>query len=364
MSLEQVYQWCERLRDQFPNLGYWQALNLAVYSLGVVLARHSAPSRVAEKCGVVGKPDSVQRRLERFLDNGAVGWGTCCRYWVRWVLSRYGGERVILLVDETKLGQHLSILVVGLAYRRCCIPLAFWCYRPEARPDRVVNVIDELLCWVMESLPDGVIPLVQADREMGTSPDMVRSVCALGWHFLFRVQGQTKIRVNGQERSLRHLVNAPGQHWTATGQVFKKAGWLPATVHVLWAVGYRDPWCLITNSPQTDQGWLYAQRYWQEAGFRDLKSDGWQWHTSRIWSPDHANRLMLVMALATAWTLTLGSFVFDDADLKAYFTKGRQPTYSLFRLGLRFVEALLDHSAPVAWPLQPFVCLADPPPCP
>jgi len=364
MSLEQVYQWGESLREHFPNLGYWQALNLAIYSLGMVLARHSAPSRVAEKCGVLGKADSLQRRLERFLNNGAICWWTCCRHWARWVLQRYSGERLILLVDETKLGQHLNAMVLGLAYRGSCIPLAFWCYRPDAWPDSQVNLIDEVFCWVVESIPEGRIPLVQADRGIGTSPAVVRSVCTLGWQFLFRVQGTTLLRVNGQERSLRHLVNAPGQHWSATGQVFKKGGWLPATVHVIWATGYRDPWCLITNCPDTHQGWLYAQRYWQEASFRDLKSDGWQWHTSRIFSPDHANRLLLVMALATAWTLTLGTFAFDEPDLKGHFTKGHHTTYSLFRLGLRFVEALLDHSAPVDWPLRPFIFLSEPLPFP
>ncbi len=361
MSLEQVYQWSAQIREHLPNLGYWQALNLAIYSLGMVLARQSAPSRVAEKCGVMGKPDSVQRRLERFVDNTGVCWQRCCRYWARWVIQRYSGERLVLLVDETKLGQHLSVMVIGLAYRGSCIPLVFWCYRPDAWPDKQTHLIDELLCWVAESLPDGLIPLVQADRGIGTSPAVIRSVCALGWQFLCRVQAQTKCRVNGQERALRHLVNAPGQTWSASGQVFKKAGWLPATIHVIWAVGYTTPWCLITNCPATRDGWLYAQRYWQEAGFRDLKSDGWQWHTSRIWSPDHANRLLLVMALATAWTLTLGTFAFDEPLLKAHFTKGQSPTYSLFRLGLRLVEALLDRSAPVSWPLQPFIRLSDPP---
>ncbi len=75
MSLEQVYQWCGTIREHFPNLGDWQALNLAVYSLGMVLARHSAPSRVAEKCGVMGNPDSVQRRLERGLVDVLPVWG-------------------------------------------------------------------------------------------------------------------------------------------------------------------------------------------------------------------------------------------------------------------------------------------------
>ncbi len=46
-------------------------------------------------------------------------------------------------------------------------------------------------------------------------------------------------------------------------------------LRVVWVVGYKDFWCLITNDP-TAQADHYAIRYWQEAGFRDLKSDGWQ----------------------------------------------------------------------------------------
>ena len=79
-------------------------------------------------------------------------------------------------------------------------------------------------------------------------------------------------------------------------------------------------------------------RYWQESSFRDLKSDGWQWHTSRIWTPAHANRLLLVLALAYAWVLTLGTLVCTDVELARCVTKGRLATYSLFRLGLRLWE--------------------------
>jgi hypothetical protein len=188
---------------------------------------------------------------------------------------------------------------------------------------------------------------------------LVRAVEALGWHYLFRVQRGTVRRREGRERPLKHLVNAPGQSWSGSGQVFKKAGWLSTTVLVIWAQGYTDYWCLITNAP-TAHARHYAIRYWQEAGFRDLKSDGWQWQASRIWLPDHANRLLLVMALATAWMLTLGAFAFDAPDLKRDFTKGLTQTYSLFRLGLRFLEGLLDHSAPVRLTLRPFIRLAFP----
>ncbi len=82
-------------------------------------------------------------------------------------------------------------------------------------------------------------------------------------------------------------------------------------------------------------------RYWQESSFRDLKSDGWQWQASRIWTPAHANRLLLVLALAYAWVLTLGTLVCTDAELTRRVTKGRKPTYSIFRLGLRLWEQLM-----------------------
>lgn len=348
ISLAQVYHWQGRIREYFPKLGYWQTLNMALYSLGMVVARHSAPSRVAEKLGVMGKADTVQRRLERFLDNHEVCWWECCRYWARWVLRRYQGERVILLVDETKLGQHLSVMVVGLAYRGCCIPLVWWCYPPKAWPDGQVAVIDELLWWVAQSLPEGTSPLVEADRGIGTSPALVRCVERLGWQYLFRVQATTRLRQHGIERSLKQLVNAPGQQWSAMQvQVFKKAGWLTCNVHIIWEVGYPDYWCLITNADPTQQGWLYAVRYWQEASFRDLKSDGWQWHTSQIWTPDHAARLILVMAIAYAYSLTLGTCAFDEPDLKSLVTKGLQVTYSLFRLGLRLFDQ---------WAYQPDGC--------
>ena len=108
MSQDQVDQWGAMMRTHLTGLGYWQAHTLALSSLGMVVARHSAPSRVAEKCGVFGKADRVQRRFERFLANDRIDWAAWCRQWTRWVLQRYTGEPTNLFVDETKLGQHLS----------------------------------------------------------------------------------------------------------------------------------------------------------------------------------------------------------------------------------------------------------------
>lgn len=338
MSLTELYHWQGAVRAAFGFLGCWQALGLALYSYGVVLARQCAPSKVAEKLPLVGKADSVQRRLERWLDNDRIDWQRCCAGWARWVLSHYSGQQVILLVDETKLGNQLSAMVVGMAYRGCCIPLAFWCYPPKAWPMKQVVLIETLLSWIAPSIPTGVIPLVQADRGIGTSPDLLRAIVALGWHFEVRVQKNTRLQREAEaDCPLAALVSQAGQTWRGQGQVFKKAGWLEAEVRVVWGQAYRECWCIVTNCPAVT-GWEYAVRYWQECSFRDLKSDGWQWQASRIWTPAHANRLLLVLTLAYAWVLTLGTVVCTDADLARCVTKGRQPTFSIFRLGLRLWE--------------------------
>ncbi len=356
MSLAELYHWFEAVRQVFGFLGHWQVFGLALYSYGVVIAQACAPSRVAEKLPLVGKADTVQRRLERFLHNERLDWTRCCRAWAKWVLGRYEGRRVILLVDETKLGTQLSAMVVGLAYRGCCIPLAFWCYAPKAWPMSQVDLILTLLDWIAPSVPPGVIPLIQADRGIGTSPDLLRGIVARGWHFEVRVQKNTRLKApDGQDCPLAQLVTEAGQTWFGHGQVFKKAGWLDCHVFVLWGKAYRESWCLVTNCPWVS-GWDYAIRYWQEASFRDLKSDGWQWQGSRIWTPAYANRLLLVMALAYAWMVSLGSLALDYPVLAQHLPAARRATYSVFRHGLRLWNCLLGHvQACIASVTQPYL---------
>jgi hypothetical protein len=366
MSLEQIYTWSAQIAHHFSHLGAWQALNLAMYSLGITLAQQCSPSRVSEKLGMMGKPTTVQRRLERFIANLRIDIRLSCQAWSGWVIGLLAEGQVILLVDETSLGQWLSVMMVGLAYRGCCIPLAWWCYHEKAWPMKQVELIAELLSWVAAGMPAGCIPLVQADRGIGCSPALVRVVQTLGWHYLFRVQKSTRFRTrSGTEHRLADLIK-PGECWSGSGEVFKKSGWLPATVHLIWRPGYAQPWCLITND-QTLSGHWYAFRYWQEAGFRDLKSDGWQWQASHIFTPTHADRLVLVMALAYALTLAAGTLaVSDPLTYPVHKASASRTPFSLFRLGLRLLDFLCSHAyhlvlAAFNIPVSGFHSLSPPP---
>ncbi len=333
MSQEGLYQWIKDIGRIFGKLGYGQLAGLALYSYRVMLARHSAPGREAAQLVWEGKARTVRRRLERWIANERMHWGACCRVGSAFVLRHYVGECLLLWVDETQLGKHLSVMVVGLAYRGCCIPLAFWRCAPEAWPMGQVALMEELLTWIAEGVPEGCVPLLMAERGIGTSPDVIRVVAALGWQYRFRVQGQTRFQVpNGRSVALHDLV-PPGGRWSAQGRAFKKAGWLPLIAHVLWEAPYAQPRCLVTNCPAI-AGRLYAQHYWQEASFRDLKSADWQWQAAHILTP--ANLLVLVLGLAYAFVLSLGTLAFEEPSVAPQVLDKR---YSVFRHGLRLWQA-------------------------
>jgi len=347
MNTAQVYQWAEQIR-MYLGLGKWQGLTLAAFSLGVMQTRRCTLSIVAEGLGVLGKADSVERRLQRWLDNEHVDSEQCQRAWARWVLSKVDtSQGVTLLVDETTLSDHMSVMVVGLAYERRCLPLAWRCYSQQQWPEGQVTLISHLLERVKASVADDILVVVQVDRGLGTSPDLVRSVRSLDWHYLFRVQGITHFQSAQQaDTQLRYLITRGGKPYAATGQVFKDAGWLDSQVRLIWTATQAEPWCLISDLPQLS-GHEYARRNWQEQSFRDLKSGGWHWNDSQVWQPDHAERLLLVLALAYALTISFGLRLFHQPELRTQILRGQRQRYSWFRLGLRLLSALKRLSEPL-----------------
>ena len=354
-----VREWFEQIRNHIP-LGKWQALNLALLSFGIVAARSCTLSLVAEKLWAIGKADSIERRLQRFLNNKRVVVQQCTAAWTRWVLTnlRPCPSPIVLLVDETKLADHLSIMVVALAYRKRAIPLAWRCYHQQAWPCSQLELITSLLKQVAEGVSQGVVPLVQADRGIGTSPELVKAIQAMGWRYLLRVQGQCRFWEDGTEQKEAKALKAMthrGGRYSGQGRVFKKAakdqdkdkekghaGWLRCYVHVKWPARFEEPWCLITNCSYIGANG-YGVRVWEEEGFRDLKSGGWQWQRSRVWKPEHAERLMLAMAVAYAFVLSMGtSAIRGGKQVMRQITRGHRHQFSVFRLGLRYLSRILS----------------------
>ena len=340
-----LYQWMNEIQQHFPNLKKWQAVGLALFSYGVVIARRCQTSVVAEELPRQGKADTIQRRLQRWLSNPRIQVKVCCQWWVRWVWSRYDAARPNLLVDETKLGARIGVMMISLAFEQRAIPLIWCCYIANSAKDYPVEgqvkLIERLLGTILPCFPVGCRPLLQADRGIGNSSNRIRAMQQLGVTFLFRVKKNSRFTIaSGKSHGLADLVK-PGEQGSGRGVLFTDEHRVRVIAHVIWEIGQKEPWCLVTNDP-TIRGAFYATRMWQEESFRDLKSGGWQWQCTQIDDSRRAERLILVLAVAYAWMLTLGTFVLHaDKATQLEVTKGNDGKYSVFRLGLRYMKRML-----------------------
>lgn len=325
------------LVQSFTCLGAWQRRALALWCSGVILAETCQLAAVADALISTRFPscDALVKRLSRFLSNPRISDDLLSQTWVQWVARRFSSPHWVILVDETKLSHHLSVMMVGLAYQGRAIPLLWRCYTVNHYPvEGQVGLIVELLTRLRLWLPDTIALTVQADCGIGTSPNLICQLDALGVMVLLRVQEQSRVRLrNGHVHEIAALVK-PGETWCGRVEVFKNAGWLPLYVCLHWAVGCKRPWCLVTNSRwrrPTD----YAMRAWHEQSFRDLKSFGFHWDTSHVWQPAAAHRLLFVLSLAYAWVLSQAECFTVPERLSPSRSAPRQ---SLFRRGLRWLR--------------------------
>ena len=341
MNLPLLYHWQEMVSKHFASFTVWQRKRLALFSLGVMLCEHCHQLRIAKALAGEAMADCIVRQLRRCISDQKWSSAQFSLDWTRWVVTLLPKKPLVLLVDETSIGGRFRAMMVGVAYKRRCIQLAWTCYKARSREDYPkegqVGMIAAMLARLKPVLPDDRPVMVLADRGIGNSPALCKAVEALGWHYLFRVPKTVKIRINGEKAHPYKEVKKGGR-WSASGSVFIKRGRLPAHVRAIWKRDCAEPWILVTNNPDLT-GREYAMRNWQEQSFRDLKSGGWQLEMCRLRSVDRMERFLAILALAQGMALALGSHAVIAGKarrlIKTQDNKLRRPL-SLFKEGIAY----------------------------
>jgi len=350
-ATEMVRQWRHGLKQLLPGLHGHVVNGLAVFSVAMALAGHCHCGRLA---AVAPSPRarvlSRQRRWERLLANRRLRPGEAMGMLARALAPSLGGagrgrRRLVLILDETPggTGGRLRCMKLSVAYRKRAVPIAFECYEPHRPPVPMPELLWRLLRRAGRSLPEGCEVTLLADR--GLSWPIVLDCCvALGWHYVLRLQRDTRVRTaGGIMKGAWELAAWRGASpWCLSGAlVFKDAGWRRANVVATWEWGCREPWLLVTDRPATFMRCRnYCKRTWCEQTHRDEKSHGFNWQLSRVRDPSHAERLVLVMALATLLCLSTGTFVLKRG-LRRVLEPARRRLLSVFQLGIRWLRDCL-----------------------
>jgi hypothetical protein len=293
--------------------------------------------------------ESLQVGIRRFLADPRVTVRTAYAPLLREALAGWPTERLLLIADATALKDRLVRLEVALAYHGRAVPLA-WAVYPAGgipAPRTWQALFERALDEARAVLPPGRAVLLLLDRGF-VSPAVWDATLARGWHPVLRAQRGVRLRTpDGAERPVGDLLGAVGGLRALAGEVFKKGGWRAATVTALRRDGMEEAWLLLSDLPPGEQRALeYAVRMHIEQGFRDDKSAGWQWERSRVREPERAERLLLVLHLATLWCLSLGGWAVRAGQARRWVRPSR-PAWSLFRIGRAWLREALTRPEPI-----------------
>jgi hypothetical protein len=307
------------IRLHLPHLSKPQATVLALWSLGMVLARSCALTAVAAVLAMWlrRQEQTVRQQLREFCDEAEAKrgdqrqalWVECCFVpLLAWVLSRWQGTPLALARDATTLGTRFTVLAISVVYRGGAIPGA-WTILPANQPHAWRREWLRLLRARRPAVPQGWTVSVLADRGLYAGW-LFRRIVRLGWHPFWRINRGGTCRPDPQAtyRPLTSFVPQPGTRWRGTGTAFKsRQRQLRCPLLACWEEGYTAPWLILTDVPPevSDACW-YGLRAWIEQGFKLTKRAGWPWQRTRMTEPQRAARLWLAVAVATWWRLSVG----------------------------------------------------------
>jgi len=314
-----VTEWTTIIQTSLPHLTKPQATVLALWSLGMVLARSGALTAVSAFLATwLGRQEpAVRQQWREFCSEATAKRGTtrcalavepCFVPLLAWVVDQWEGTQLALALDATTLGTRFTVLVLSVVYRGCAIPVAWTVLAATAKHAWRREWL-RMLRQVRRAVPRSWTVMVLADRGL-YARWLLRRITRLGWHPFLRINTGGTFRPTGQVRGvpLKTLVPEPGTTWQGTGIAFTgRHRQLHGTLLACWEAGYTDPWLILTDlPPEASTAWWYGVRAWIEQGFTSTKRAGWQWQRTHMTKPERAARLWLAVAVATWWLLSVG----------------------------------------------------------
>ena len=168
-----VTEWTTIIRLYLPHLSKPQATVLALWSLGMVLARSCALTAVATFLAVwLRRGDGrcgnswefcYEAEAKRGDQRQALCVECCFVPLLAWVLSRWQGTQLALALDATTLGLRFTVLAISVVYRGCAIPVA-WTILPANTNHAWRREWLRLLRQLRPAIPRDWTVIVLADR--------------------------------------------------------------------------------------------------------------------------------------------------------------------------------------------------------
>jgi DDE family transposase len=320
---------------------------LAALISGIVGSKSSQLPHMATKVPDGTKPESRVKRCARWLDNDHILEEVYFLPYADVLLRHLALQTVVLVMDGSGVGRGCTALMLHVVYKGRALPLA-WRVRQAPKGHFPEDLHIAVVALMREVLPAGAKVVFLGDGEFdGTA--LQATLNEAGWCYVCRTAQSTVATWEGETFRLDTLgaCSKPGTLIALQEVKLTHDAYGPVMVLSCWAKGYHKPLYLVSNMATAEEAcrW-YEKRFRIETFFSDQKSRGFHIHKSHISDVQRLSRLLIAACLAYIWVVYLGS-VCEKEQWRPIIHRKKRCDLSLFQLGLRLLEHLLNENIPI-----------------
>ena len=320
---------------------------LAALISGIVGSKSSQLPHIATKVPDGTKPESRVKRFARWLDNDHILEEVYFLPHADVLLRHLALQTVVLVMDGSGVGRGCTALMLHVVYKGRALPLA-WRVRQAPKGHFPEDLHIAVVALMREVIPAGAKVVLLGDGEFdGTA--LQATLNEAGWGYVCRTAQSTVATWEGETFRLDTLgaCSKPGTLIALQEVKFTHDAYGPVMVLSCWAKGYHEPLYLVSNMATAEEACrLYEKRFRIETFFSDQKSRGFHIHKSHISDVQRLSRLLIAACLAYIWVVYLGS-VCEKDQWRPIIHRKKRCDLSLFQLGLRLLEHLLNENIPI-----------------
>ena len=323
---------------------------LTAIMTGLVISQSSHLEKIARKMPSDNQIESRIKSCTRFNQNENIAIEThYMPFLLPLIMSLAETGLIVLAMDGSKTGRKCVTLMVSIIYEKRSIPIA-WLTVKGSKGHLPEDVHLELFRKIQGVFPPNCDIIFLGDGEFD-SIGLQKAVIEAGWSYVCRT-AKNCIIVDGDDVfSLSEVCIDTSEEVLGIQNVgFTHDAYPVVQVIIWWAKGYKDPIYLVTNMECAEEAChYYKYRFRIETFFSDQKSRGFNLQQSHISDPDRIARFLIVTCLAYVWIIYLGVQVRDKVPVLKMIHRADRCDLSLFQLGIRYFEYLLNRGE-----LQPF----------
>ena len=331
---------------------------------GIIGGKSCQLPKIASRAPGPVHPDSRTKQFSRWVQNENVTFDLYFLPFVSPLLERLAAVRPLVLtrtcggagvMDGSAVARGCVTLMVSVIYAHRAIPIG-WLVIEGAKGHFPTESHLTLAREVKARVPETATVIFLGDGEFD-SPELQTEVASYHWQYVCRTAKNILIQVDDDWLSLADLGVTRGQHVFQKNVRFTAAAYGPVMVVAWWDRRYPDPIYLVSNMPSGQRAcdWYRkrmhtpappAEQVRVETFFSDQKSRGFQIDRSHLSDPQRVQRLLIAASLAYLWVICLGTVAHEDEWLPIIHRRHRCDL-SLFQLGLRLLDYLLNHDQPI-----------------